>query len=169
MSGLDLSSVRPKVRATQTDLLLLGLALACLLLVGSRILSARDQLGRARADRLQFEGQKADLGRKLDAFQNGSDEDVQFVRARLARKAPPDELVGVVSSLLPPDVRLLDLSLSYDRAIGVEMRVAARRGAAYDLFLEHLHGSGRFRSISPGPENRDSEVQASVKAEFSPQ
>jgi hypothetical protein len=171
MRGLDLSSVRSRAQASQTDLALLALAVVGVLFVGSRIWAAREELTRARSERLQFEGQKADVARRLDSLLSGSgpEEAVQSVRARLAAKAPPDELVGLVSSLLPPDVRLVDLTLSYDRSLGLEMRVAARRGAAYDQFLERLHESRKFRSITPGPENRDGEVQASVRAEFNPQ
>jgi hypothetical protein len=167
VSGLDLSSTRSRARSRPADVVLLVAALAGLAFVGHALWTSRDELERARRARGQAESQVAEAKGKLSALE-GSDpqHDVQVARMALAGQAPPQAVVRDLASLLPPDVRLLDLVLTYDHALDVEMRVVARRGAAYDLFLERLHGSRMFRAIVPGPETRDGEVSASVRVEY---
>jgi hypothetical protein len=64
--------------------------------------------------------------------------------------------------VLPPDVRLDQVTLSYEGGVQVDMRVVARTPEAYDAFLDRLVASPRFRSVLPGDEERSSELRAAV-------
>ena len=170
MSGLDLSSIRSRARPRPVDIVLLVAALSSLAWVLQALWVSREERERARGDRGQAESQAAEATGKLSALEGRSDrqQGIQEARMILAGEAPPQDVVRALASLIPPDVRLLDLVLTYDQVLAVEMRVVARRAAGYDLFLEHLHGSPMWRSIEPGPETRDGEVSASVRAEYTP-
>jgi hypothetical protein len=87
-------------------------------------------------------------------------------QAWLTVEAPPPRVVADLAELLPPEVRLEELSLKYGRSLEVDMRVSARRAAAYDLFLERLGASPRFGEVTPGDENRAGEVKAQVHAAY---
>jgi hypothetical protein len=80
--------------------------------------------------------------------------------------APPPRVVAELSAAMPPDVRLESLDLDYRDRILVVLRVRARSPEAYDRFLEGLSRSTRFREIVPGPEGRDGELSASVRASY---
>jgi type II secretory pathway component PulL len=88
-------------------------------------------------------------------------------RARLARQAPPGQVVEALAALLPEDVRLDGLALSYDDGrADLQLDVVAKDAAAYDLFLSRLAGSPRFREVRPGAESREGEVRCTVKVVY---
>jgi hypothetical protein len=170
VTGLDLSSIRSRARPRPADVAFLVLALVTLAWVIHALWDSRAALERARRDRGETQAQVAAIAGKVGALEGRSERQpgIQGARMALAADAPPQAVVQALASLLPPDVRLLDLGLTYDQTLEVEMRVVARRAAAYDLFLERLHGSPLLSSIVPGPEARDGEVSASVRAEYRP-
>jgi hypothetical protein len=69
---------------------------------------------------------------------------------------------------LPGDARLERLSLQYGAALELDLEVGARSPAAYDRLLEALTGSDRLSQVQYGPEDRQGEVRASVKARYRP-
>jgi hypothetical protein len=71
--------------------------------------------------------------------------------------------MGELSALLPADVRLDDVRLSYDERLTLELRVRARDTASYDRFLERLAASPRFAGIVPGEESRGPELTALLR------
>jgi Tfp pilus assembly protein PilN len=168
MTGLDLSSKRSRPRPNPLDVALVVAAVLGLAWVLRAFWVSEDDLQRAQRDRGRAQTQSAELAAKVRGLEGRSDprQETRAARKSLAAEAPPGEVVRALSALLPPDVRLLDLSLTYDQAVSLDMRVVARRPVAYDLFLDRLHGSERFRSVVPGPESHDGEVSATVRAEY---
>jgi hypothetical protein len=165
VTGLDLSSTRRPERARPWDLVLAVLAALALVAVVRGYFVSSAELERARHDRAQVEAQAAELGAKIQSLQGRS---APLLEMPLEQALPPLQVVGEIDALLPPDVRLLDLSLTYGKSPLVEMRIEALRAPSYDLFLERLQASRTFRSIVPGAETRDGQVSGSVRAEFGP-
>jgi Tfp pilus assembly protein PilN len=89
-------------------------------------------------------------------------------QAWLTAEAPPSRVLAELGEVLPPDVRLDGLSLTYGRRLEVEMRVVARSPRAYDLLLERLQASPRLKDLVLGAENREGEVQTTIHASFEP-
>jgi len=87
-------------------------------------------------------------------------------QALLTAEAPPPRVVGELSLLLPADVRLESLNLTYGRRLELEMGVSARAASSYDLFLDRLEQSPLFTDVLPGDENRDGELRARVRATY---
>jgi len=156
-------STRPQRR--RQGLVLLVLSLLALGLAAQQALSAREARTSAEA-RLRRAREDAALLRdrlsKLDSDRGGG----IGRQALLARVAPPPRVLADVVALLPEDVRLDGLDLSYGRRIEVGLKVVARRAAAYDEFLERLTASTRFASVRPGTEARKGEVRADVRAQY---
>jgi hypothetical protein len=109
------------------------------------VASLRDQLGRAGGS-----GRSAGVGQ----------------RSLLAREAPPPRVLADVVALLPQNVRLDGLALTYGSHVELDLQVVARRAAEYDLFLERLTGSPLFTGVLPGTEVREGEVRAAVRARY---
>jgi hypothetical protein len=95
--------------------------------------------------------------------------DVLGAQAWLTSEAPPPRLLDELGALLPPDVRFEALTLRYGRRLDVELRVVAREARSYDLFLKRLAASPRIEELTPGAENRDGEVRATVRALYKPE
>jgi len=95
--------------------------------------------------------------------------DVLGAQAWLTSEAPPPRLLAELGALLPPDVRFEALTLRYGRRLEVELRVVAREARSYDLFLKRLAASPRIEELTPGAENREGEVRATVRALYKPE
>ena len=87
-------------------------------------------------------------------------------RAAAAREAPPEGVVAALAGILPDDVRVERLSVSYDDTISLEIRLVARDAAAWDLALERLTEAPSFEKVTPGPERREGEIRTSVSAQW---
>jgi len=87
-------------------------------------------------------------------------------QAEFTVEAPPPKIVADLSSLLPPDVRLLSLMLTYRDRLEVDARVSARKAEAYDELLVRLGRSPLFDDVVPGPESREGELLASVRMRY---
>jgi Tfp pilus assembly protein PilN len=87
-------------------------------------------------------------------------------QALLSADAAPPRVLADLAALMPPDVKLDSLSLTYGEGIGLTMRVSARSGGAYEAFLQRLEGSPSFDEVVPGEETRDGGVSASIDVRY---
>lgn len=87
-------------------------------------------------------------------------------QALLSADAAPPRLIADLAALLPPDVKLDSLALTYGDGIAVQMQVSAKGGAAYDIFLQRLEASPLFEDVIPGEEVRDGGLSASVQVRY---
>jgi hypothetical protein len=126
----------------------------------SAVVAARTRL---EAVRRESEGARDRL-RALES-RSGKEEGLAS-RILLTAEAPPPRIVADLAALVPADVRLDSVGLAYGRGVELELQVVARRAQAYDLFLRRLAESPRISAVSPGTENRDGEVRASVRATY---
>jgi hypothetical protein len=95
-----------------------------------------------------------------------STDDLLAAQIVFTAQAPPAVVLAELEKLVPPDVKLTGLTLSYSRQLDVDMQISARRPEAYDEFLARLGRQPAFHDISPGAETREGAVQATVKARF---
>lgn len=160
MSGLDLSSARRSTRPGSLDFVLLALSVLAVAFVLGSFLRLRNARERVEGDLRRAEEQALDLEKRVHSLEGRPSE------GPAGGLASPAEVVELVAGLLPDDARLVDFSLSYGKAVGVEMHIVAHRAASYDLFLDKLQGSKRFKRIVPGPESRDQDVTGSIRAEI---
>ena len=84
----------------------------------------------------------------------------------LTAEAPPARVLAEISALMPPDVRLENVTLAYGARLEIEAQTVARRPASYDLFLERLAGSPLFGEILPGPEMREGEMRGTLRMTY---
>ena len=118
-----------------------------------RLVAVRREVGSMEA-RLRSVSARGDSGGDL------------LARAAAAREAPPEGVVAALAGILPDDVRVERLSVSYDDTISLEIRLVARDAAAWDLALERLTEAPSFEKVTPGPERREGEIRTSVSARW---
>jgi Tfp pilus assembly protein PilN len=140
---------------------------ALLLSLGAAV-HARRELSQARGT---LDAANADLDRargRLRALQSAKWPVDEVLASQIVQgaEAPPVAVLAALEKVLPEDVKLNTLALSYGKQLDVEMRVTARRSEAYDEFLARLDGSTSFRNIVPLAENREGSVTATVRARF---
>ncbi len=87
-------------------------------------------------------------------------------QALLSEEAAPPRVLADLSGLMPADVKLESMSLTYGEAIAVQMQVSSRTAGSYDGFLQRLEGSPLFDDVVPGEETRDGGVSASITARY---
>jgi hypothetical protein len=83
-----------------------------------------------------------------------------------AAQAPPRRVIGAIADVLPGDVRLVRLSIDYERGVSLEMQVDARSAAAWDRLLSGIERSSAFAEVEPGPEDRESAVRTTLRARW---
>ncbi len=161
-------STRPRRRPPGAlDLVLLAAGAAALVLAVYASSAAWTSAGQARRQVEEARRDaRADQDRLRDLERAGGA--ALGEQARLSADAPPPRVVGELSALMPADVRLDGLTLSYGTELGVEMQVSARAAGAYDAFLQRLERSGTFRDVMPGDETREAGVHASIHATYQP-
>jgi len=81
-----------------------------------------------------------------------------------SHESTPQHVLSAIGRLLPAGARLDSVALSYGAQVEVELRIVAREPTTYDRFLERIEGSSAFRDIAFGSENRNGEMQVSLKA-----
>lgn len=111
----------------------------------------------AREARERLRATRATLDPQADALAG---------RADLLRRSPPPRVLADLQALMPAAVRLEQATLGYSSEVDLELRVVARTARDYDAFLERLAGASAFRGASTGPENREGEVRALVRARY---
>lgn len=169
MSERDFST-RPRRRTPDgLDALLLALGGLSLVLATYWTTAAWTDLRRAREHAAEARREAdADQGRLRVLESRRGAEGTLGTQALLTADAPPPRVVADLGSVMPADVRLESLALTYGDAVTLEMQVAARAASAYDAFLQRLEGSPLFADVTPGEENRGADVRASVRATYRP-
>jgi hypothetical protein len=87
-------------------------------------------------------------------------------RILASHESTPQHVLSAIGRLLPAGARLDNVTLTYGAEVAVDLHVVAREPATYDRFLERIESSLDFRDIVFGSENRDGEMQVSLKAVF---
>jgi hypothetical protein len=158
------------LRARASERLAVGAAGLALVLSAAGALQAvrsRDA-ARVRLDAVRGKARALEQeARRLDQAAGRDARDLQE-RAALTVGAAPAGVISHLADTLPPDVRIARLDMVYGQALTLDLRVEARSPQAYDRFLGALAGSGRLRDIETGPEAREGEVVASVRAIYRP-
>jgi Tfp pilus assembly protein PilN len=155
----------PRLGASELALLVAGVLAAAL--CASAVVSGRAEVGAARARLADVRRDVDDTRRRALVLEKRMGDGVTG-QAWLTAEAPPSRVLAELGEVLPPDVRLDGLSLTYGRRLEVEMRVVARSPRAYDRLLERLQASPRLKDLVLGAENREGEVQTTVHASFEP-
>jgi Tfp pilus assembly protein PilN len=160
-------STRPLRRPRPIDVALLGVAVLSAALAANAARSAwAEQRRRAQAvEGLRREVGEARVRAQLLESQGGLEEGLA-AQVLASSEAPPPRVLADLVGVLPREVRLDGFSLSYGPRLEVELQVVARSAAAYDTFLERLAASPVFRDVLPGPETREGELRASVRASY---
>jgi hypothetical protein len=163
----DFSS-RPRGRrlsGPQTALLVAGLAALAL-----AAWSAGDAWGEHRAAAARLLGTQAETGALRSRIEGlravtGPD-DAVAAQAMLTADAAPPRVLARVAERLPGDVRLEAASLEYGAHVELQLRVAARNPASFDLFVDQLQRSPSFTQVLPGEEDRRGGMTATVRARW---
>lgn len=161
-------STRPRRRLRPADLALLGAAILAAGFAAQAAWSASGELRHRRHEVEELRREAEAAAEKLRALESNRPPagDTLMSQAEFTVAAPPPRIVGDLSALLPPDVRLLSLMLTYRDRLEVDARVSARRAGAYDELLARLGRSPLFEDVVPGPESRDGELLASVRMRY---
>jgi hypothetical protein len=160
----DFSTRSRRSSASPSETALLGAGFLALALAAYVASSGWADLRVARGALETERREAAALSEKVRALESrGFREGGLSNQALLTAEAPPPRVLTDLSALLPADVRLDGIALTYGANLGIEARVVARRAASYDLFLKRLTESTAFGGIVPGSENRQGQVQASVQ------
>jgi hypothetical protein len=163
----DFSS-RPRRRPPQpVDLGLIGIGVLTLIFAGYAT-------GTSWADFKRARQHVADVRRDTEAAQarlktmeaRSAPTAALATQALLSSDAAPPRVLADLAALMPPDVKLDSLNLSYGEGIGMSMRVSAKGAGAYEAFLQRLESSPLFEEVVPGEEARDVGVTASIEMRY---
>jgi hypothetical protein len=166
----DFSTTPRRPPLGTSAIVLLAAAVLAVAVAGVAAWSARRDVGAARERLAAVRRETEQLRARNRAFEARGlrGRDVVGARAWLTSTAPPPRLLAEVGELLPPDVRLEGVTLRYGSRLDLEMRVVGREAKSYDAFLKRLAASPRIEDLTPGAENRDGEVRATVRASYRP-
>lgn len=158
-------STRPRRRLRAADVALLGAGVLAAGFAAHAVWSASSELRYRRSEVEALHREAAAAAEKVRVLQSSrpSGGDTLISQAEFTVAAPPPRVVADLSALLPPNVRLLSLTLTYRDRLEVDARVSARKAEAYDELLTRLGKSPLFEDVVPGPESRDDELLASVR------
>ena len=163
----DFSS-RPRRRPPQpVDLGLIGIGVLTLIFAGYAT-------GTSWADFKRARQHVADVRRDTQAAQarlktmeaRSAPTAALATQALLSTDAAPPRVLAELAALMPPDLKLDSLSLSYGEGIGMSMHVSAKNAGAYEAFLQRLEASALFEEVVPGEEARDGGVAASIEMRY---
>jgi Tfp pilus assembly protein PilN len=163
----DFSS-RPRRRPPQpVDLGLIGIGVLTLIFAGYAT-------GTSWADFKRARQHVADVRRDTEAAQarlktmeaRSAPTAALATQALLSTDAAPPRVLADLAALMPPDVKLDSLSLTYGDGIGMNMHVSAKGAGAYEAFLQRLESSPLFEEVVPGEETRDVGVTASIEMRY---
>lgn len=169
MSGRDFSTSRHRTGSARGDTALLVAGALAAILAAHGAGRARSTLGAARGAVLELRREVEGERSRIQALEASEGTGERYAaQALLTVEAEPPRVVAAIAALLPPDVRLEALHLSYGNRLEMDLQVAARRASAYDRFLAGLAESSRIREVLPGAENREGEVRAAVHALYQP-
>jgi len=163
----DFSS-RPRRRPPQpVDLGLIGIGVLTLIFAGYAT-------GTSWADFKRARQHVADVRRDTEAAQarlktmeaRSAPTAALATQALLSADAAPPRVLAELAALMPPDVKLDSLNLTYGEGIGMSMHVSAKGAGAYEAFLQRLESSPLFDEVVPGEETRDGGVAASIEMRY---
>jgi hypothetical protein len=163
----DFSS-RPRRRPPQpVDLGLIGIGVLTLIFAGYAT-------GTSWADFKRARQHVADVRRDTEAAQarlktmeaRSAPTAALATQALLSAEAAPPRVLAELAALMPPDVKLDSLNLTYGEGIGMSMHVSAKGAGAYEAFLQRLESSPLFDEVVPGEETRDGGVAASIEMRY---
>jgi len=163
----DFSS-RPRRRPPQpVDLGLIGIGVLTLIFAGYAT-------GTSWADFKRARQHVADVRRDTEAAQarlktmeaRSAPTAALATQALLSVDAAPPRVLADLAALMPPDVKLDTLNLTYGEGIGMSMHVSAKGTGAYEAFLQRLESSPLFEEVVPGEETRDGGVSASIEMRY---
>jgi hypothetical protein len=163
----DFSS-RPRRRPPQpVDLGLIGIGVLTLIFAGYAT-------GTSWADFKRARQHVADVRRDTEAAQarlktmeaRSAPTAALGTQALLSTDAAPPRVLAELAALMPPDLKLDSLSLSYGEGIAMSMHVSAKNTGAYEAFLQRLEASPLFEEVVPGEETRDGGVAASIEMRY---
>jgi len=163
----DFSS-RPRRRPPQpVDLGLIGIGVLTLIFAGYAT-------GTSWADFKRARQHVADVRRDTEAAQarlktmeaRSAPTAALATQALLSTDAAPPRVLADLAALMPPDLKLDSLTLSYGEGIAMSMHVSAKSAGAYEAFLQRLEASPLFEEVVPGEETRDGGVSASIEMRY---
>src|SRR6185295_13332114 len=168
-SERDFSS-RPRRRgARPVDLVILAVGGAAFLVSAyatadawNGLQRARVRVDEARRDSDQTQARVRELEARREPAQ------AMAYQALLTAEAPPPRVLADLVALMPGDVRLDSVTLSYGDPLGVRVDVVSRNASSYDLFLDRLQRSPLFTDVLPGEENREGELRTSIQMTYRP-
>jgi len=161
-------STRPRARRLPPwELALIAVGILAAAVSARAILGTRAEGETARARLAEVRSEIESDRRRLSELERRASDGVTG-QVWLTAEAPPPRVLAQLGVLLPPDVRLDSLSLTYGRTLEVEMRVVARTSGAYDRLLERLEASPRLKDLVLGAESRAGRVETTVRATFVP-
>jgi len=166
---LDFSTHPRRLRPAAWDLGLVVLGLAAFGLAAQAAWNAHRALAAARA-RVETLRREAEIDRvRVQALESSPGVGERFAfQALLTAEAEPPRVVSDLAAILPVDVRIEALGLTYGEKLDLDLQIAARGASAYDLFLQRLTESPVIRNVVPGAESREGEVHATVRASYVP-
>lgn len=161
----DFSTQPRRLGPSPAELLLLTAAGVAVLASAISAFGSWSDMRRAQAALDRTRGELASARARAQSLgpRSGAADETLASRILLSREVPPQAVMAELAALLPSDVRLGDVRLSYGDRLTLELRLRARDTAAYDLFLERLAASPRFAGIVPGDESRGRELTASLR------
>lgn len=134
--------------------------------------AAADAWGECRAAeaRLRLAGQEAEaaLSRARTLKERRGPGHALAAQALLTADASPPRVVAALAELLPGDVRLDGISLTYAADVKIDLRVAARTPSSFDLFLDRLQRSPSFAGVLPGEEDRRGQMRTTIHGRYQP-
>ncbi len=160
---MDLQT-RPRPRAGYADRLLAIVGAAAFVAASLGALRARAHAAEARATLLAVEQDSRRSEQRIRAAGTPAGEAERLAhRVALNAEAPVPQVLSELTSLMPQDLRLRSLLVSYGDEVSLVAEVEAKSASAWDVFLDRLATSRRFARIAPGPEAREGELRSSVR------
>jgi len=163
----DFSS-RPRRRPPQpVDLGLIGIGVLTLIFAGYATGTSWADFKRARQHVADVRRDTAAAQARLKTMEARSAPTAALAtQALLSADAAPPRVLADLAALMPPDVKLDTLNLTYGEGIGMSMHVSAKGTGAYEAFLQRLESSPLFEEVVPGEETRDGGVSASIEMRY---
>jgi hypothetical protein len=161
---MDLST-RPRPRTGRGDLLLAVVGALAFAWASVGAIRAREEAARARSALAAVESETSRGEARLRAIgaRGGGEAERLALRVALNAEAPVPQVLADLTRLMPEEVRLRALQVSYGDEVSVEAQVEARSVAAWDAFLDRLATSKRFRGVASGPEAREGELRVTIR------
>ncbi len=81
-------------------------------------------------------------------------------------QAPPARVLDDLSEVLPDDVRVDSLTVTYGDTVTLDLVTVSKKASSYETFLARLGGAPAFTAVLPGEESHEAEVRAVVRAQY---